>query len=53
MLINVVFLNEAEVYVGRHGIMARTPVSGSVEPGSNPFRGVFLFLSRFSNLPKL
>ena len=51
ILSNMVLQNESNLQVGCHGIVARTPDSGSVEPGSIPLRGFFHFFADFQISP--
>ena len=51
ILSNIILQNEPGLQVGCHGIVARTPDSGSVEPGSNPIRGFFYFFADFRIFP--
>ena len=47
MLPNIVSQNKLNSCIGCHGIVARTPDSGSVGPGSNPLRGLFYCFADF------
>ena len=51
MLPNIVSQNKLNSCIGCHGIVARTPDSGSAGPGSNLLRGFFYIFADFRIFP--